>query len=263
MRMTHFSYLSEEHSAHPARRRMRTCESPSKPSFGRYRDFIAAFLERGYRFCFFSELSEPFHQVVLRHDVDFDTRFALRLATEEKELGIRSSFFFLLRSPMYNVLQPQHYENIQCIRDMGHVVSLHFDPSIYRDFERGLKMEVEMFERLFQTKIEIVSLHRPSPFFQQFDAPIAGIEHTYQSRYFRDVKYLSDSTGVWRYGHPFDTPEFAEGRSIHLLIHPIWWVVGGETNLDKLRKYYRQRVDALKADFSENCLPFRQLHGCL
>ncbi len=234
-----------------------------KQHFGSYEEFLTVFLERSYRFCFFPELREPFAQIVLRHDVDFDTHLALRMAIQEKELGVRSTFFFLLRSPMYNVLEPQDYENIQLIREMGHVISLHFDPTLYLDFEQGLRLEVEMFRSLFKTDVNIISLHRPSPFFQQHDAPIAGIEHTYQSRYFRKVKYISDSTGVWRYGHPFETPEFAENKSIHLLIHPIWWMIEGETNLDKLRYYYRQRVDVLKANFSENCIPFRQLNGHL
>lgn len=231
--------------------------------FDCYEEFLSTFLERGYRFCFFPELSEPFSELVLRHDIDFDTHLALRMATKEKELGVRSTFFFLIRSPMYNVLDPQDYENIQLIREMGHVISLHFDPTLYVDFEQGLRIEVDMFKSIFQTDIHIVSLHRPSTFFQQHDAPIAGIEHTYQSRYFRQVKYISDSTGVWRYGHPFKTQEFLTGKSMHVLIHPIWWMLEGRTNLDKLRCYYRQRVDALKANFSENCIPFRQLNGHL
>ncbi|MCS7037479.1 MAG: hypothetical protein RMJ33_09400 [Saprospiraceae bacterium] len=238
-------------------------KTSQKQHFGCYQEFLSAFLERGYRFCFFPELRDPFSQLVLRHDIDFDTHLALRMAIQEKALGVRSSFFFLLRSPMYNVLEPQDYENIQRIRELGHVISLHFDPTLYLDFEQGLRLEVEMFRTIFKTDVNIVSLHRPSLFFQQHDAPIAGIEHTYQSRYFRKVKYISDSTGVWRYGHPFETAEFIENKSIHLLIHPIWWMVEGETNLDKLRCYYRQRVDVLKANFSENCIPFRQLNGHL
>jgi hypothetical protein len=265
--MTQFLHPSRKFSASPLDTSTSEAHAKGRPlqkqHFGCYEEFLAVFLEHGYRFCFFPELREPYSQLVLRHDVDFDTHLALRMAIQEKELGVRSTFFFLLRSPMYNVLEPQDYENIQLIREMGHVISLHFDPTLYLDFEQGLRVEVEMFRCLFKTEVNIISLHRPSPFFQQHDAPIAGIEHTYQSPYFRQVKYISDSTGVWRYGHPFETPEFAENKSIHLLIHPIWWMLEGETNLDKLRTYYRQRVDVLKANFSENCIPFRQLNGYL
>ncbi len=264
--MTHLLHLSRE-KVRPSRglenNTTADIRTPASRSFDCYPEFLSAFLERGYRFTFFPDLSEPYGQIVLRHDIDFDTHLALRMATQEKELGIRSTYFFLLRSPMYNVLQPQDYNNILLIQEMGHSISIHFDTTLYTDVEQGLRMEAEMFRSIFRTEVHIVSLHRPTLFFQQHDAPIANIEHTYQSRYFRDVKYISDSTGEWRYGHPFDTPEFKEGKSIHLLIHPIWWMLSGQSNLDKLKRYYRQRVDALKADFSENCIPFRQLHGSL
>ncbi|MCS6929961.1 MAG: hypothetical protein NZM43_10785 [Saprospiraceae bacterium] len=255
--------LSSQPSKTSASAVLPTKDKTRSQMFGCYEEFISVFLRQGYGFCFFPELKEPYFQIVLRHDVDFDTHLALRMATLEKEMGIRSTYFFLIRSPMYNVLEPKDYENICLIQEMGHVISLHFDPKLYADFEEGLRLEAEIFQSIFRTKVNIVSLHRPSLFFQQHDMPIAGIEHTYQSRYFRDVKYISDSTGVWRYGHPFDTPEFIEGKSIHLLIHPIWWMLEGETNLDKLRRYYRLRVDGIKANFSENCIPFRQLHGYL
>ncbi|MBK9335354.1 MAG: hypothetical protein IPM98_01720 [Lewinellaceae bacterium] len=222
---------------------------------------MQAYLRQGYQFCFFEELQEPKKQIALRHDIDFDTNFALKSAIIESQLGIKATYFFLLRSSLYNIFSPQDYENVQLIREMGHAISIHFDPSIYEDFHKGLQQEVALFRDMFKAEVSIISLHRPDPFFQEYDAPIYGIEHTYQSKYFRDIKYVSDSTGVWRFGHPFDTPEFAQQKSMHLLIHPIWWMLDGSTNLEKLRVYYDLRVDALKADFSHNCIPFRKLNG--
>jgi hypothetical protein len=232
-------------------------------NFGSYENFLRAFKDQGYQFCLFSELKESHKQIALRHDIDFDTNFALQSALIENRLGIKSTYFFLLRSNLYNIFSPQDYQNIQLIREMGHGVSIHFDPSIYEDFHQGLQTEVKMFRDFFKLDVGIISLHRPNAFFQEFDAPIFGIEHTYQSKYFRDVKYISDSTGVWRFGHPFDTPEFAQQKSIHLLIHPIWWMLEGNTNLEKLRDYYLQRVNALKTDFSNNCIPFRKINESL
>lgn len=231
--------------------------------FGSYQHFLQAIKDQGYQFCLFPELQEHKTQIALRHDIDFDTGFALQSALIENQLGIKSTYFFLLRSNFYNIFSPKDYNNIMMIREMGHSVSIHFDPSIYEDFHEGLQQEVRIFREFFKQDVSIISLHRPNAFFQEFDAPIFGIEHTYQSKYFRDVKYISDSTGVWRFGHPFDTPEFAQQKSIHLLIHPIWWMLDGTTNLDKLREYYAQRVDALKTDFSNNCIPFRKLNGSI
>jgi hypothetical protein len=231
--------------------------------FGSYEEFLKGFLNHGYTFSFFNDLNHPKKQVALRHDIDFDTNFALQSALIESKLGIKSTYFFLLRSNFYNILSPQDFENIQFIRKLGHCVSIHFDPSIYEDFHKGLQLEVALFREIFNLEVEIISLHRPNAFFQQMDQPIYGIEHTYQSKYFKDIKYFADSTGVWRFGHPFDSMEFAHQKSLHILIHPIWWMLDGPSNLEKLKEYFEQRVQALKREFSHNCIPFRKINESL
>lgn len=231
--------------------------------FGSYADLLKKFIDHEYESCFFQDVNQPKKQLVLRHDIDFDTHFALQAANTESRLGLKGTYFFLLRSNFYNVLAPADYENISQIREMGHHISIHFDPSIYEDFHKGLQREVQIFRDVFNQDVEIISLHRPNRFFQEFDAPIFGIEHTYQTKYFRDIKYISDSTGVWRYGHPCDTPEFAQQKTIHLLTHPIWWMLDGQSNLDKLTQYYKHRVQHLKSEFSNNCIPFRNINDSL
>lgn len=232
--------------------------------FGSYEDFLKGFQTQGYRFTFFNEINQPKKQIALRHDIDFDTNFALQSALIESKLGIKATYFFLLRSNFYNILSPQDFENIQFIRKLGHCVSIHFDPSIYEDFHKGLQLEVDLFREIFYLDVNIISLHRPNTFFQELDQPIYGIEHTYQSKYFRDIKYFADSTGVWRFGHPFDSLEFSLQKSLHILIHPIWWMLDEpSSNLDKLKVYFEQRVQALKREFSNNCIPFRKINESL
>lgn len=228
--------------------------------FGSYSVFLQAFLDQGYDFRFFPEINQTHGQIALRHDIDFDTNFALQSARIEAGLGIKATYFFLLRSNFYNIFSPEDYKNIEAIRELGHTVSIHFDPAIYEDFHKGLQTEVKLFREFFNLEVGIISLHRPNRFFQEFDAPIFGIEHTYQSKYFRDVKYFSDSTGVWRFGHPVNSAEFAQQKTLHVLIHPIWWMLEGQTNFDKLRAYYTQRVNALKSEFYNNCIPFRKIN---
>ena len=225
-----------------------------------YRDFLLSFRQQGYDFVFFNELNRENHQVAMRHDIDFDTSFALQAAIIENELGIRATYFFLLRSELYNVFTDTDYNNILAIKNLGHKISIHFDPTIYEDFHAGLRKEVDIFRALFAEEVQLISIHRPNDFFQQFNEPILDIEHTYQSKYFRDIKYFADSTGVWRFGHPADSAEFADGKTMHVLIHPIWWMVAGETNLDKLKTYYNDRIKLLNRQFYLNCIPFRQIY---
>jgi hypothetical protein len=226
---------------------------------GSYEDFLKAFQDQGYGFVFYHEFQkeEP-RQIILRHDIDFDTGFALKMAEVEAAMGVRATYFFLLRSNMYNIFSPQDFSNVKKIKALGHEISVHFDPTLYEDFQEGLWQEALMFEASFQEKVRIISFHRPNPFFQNYDSPVKGIEHTYQSKYFRDVKYISDSTGIWRFGHPLDSSEFAQKRSMHVLVHPIWWMIEGETNLAKLDAYFAQRIQGLRQEFFNNCIPFRK-----
>lgn len=231
--------------------------------FGPYDEFLKTFIKQGYQFCFFPEIRQPKNQIALRHDIDFDTQLALQSARVEAQLGIRATYFFLLRSSFYNIFSPQDIQNVLEIRELGHHITIHFDPTVYEDFHQGLQWEAALFREMFRQEVNIISLHRPNVFFQEFDEPIFGIEHTYQSKYFRDIKYFADSTGVWRFGHPFDSAEFIQQRSLHVLIHPVWWMLDGASNLDKLRTFYAQKIQSLKTDFSNNCIPFRSIHESL
>jgi hypothetical protein len=225
-----------------------------------YSTFLDSFSEQGYSFVFFEDINNTHGQVALRHDIDFDTALALQAARTEHEKGIKSTFFFLLRSELYNIFSGTDYSNVMAIKELGHTISIHFDPTIYTDFHAGLQQEVAMFKTVFDTDVKLISLHRPNEFFQQYDEPINGIEHTYMSRYFSNIKYFADSTGNWRFGHPVDSDEFAERKTLHVLIHPIWWQVPGDYNLTKLAAYYKTRVGHLNGLFYDNCIPFRQIY---
>ena len=226
-----------------------------------YRDFLLSLKEKEFEFVFFDGLSKEYGQILLRHDIDFDTSLANQMAIIENELGIKATYFFLMKSDFYNVFSAKDYQNILAIRALGHKISLHFDPLVYDDFSFGLLVEARMFKTLFDEDISIISLHRPNEFFKQHNQSIFGIEHTYQAKYFHKIKYFADSTGEWRFGHPFDSEEYAAGKTLHILIHPIWWIIPGETNLDKLRAYFASRVEGLKHQFSLNCIPFRNIHN--
>lgn len=230
---------------------------------GPYRDFLETFLKDDYDCLFFGEKEVKGRQLMMRHDIDFDTGFALDVATIESELGVKATYFFLLRSNFYNAFSSQDFDNISRIRDMGHCITIHFDPLLYEDFHEGLRQEVAIFEKLFDKKVEVISLHRPNDFFQNYDSPIMGIEHTYQSRYFRDIKYFSDSTGQWRFGHPHDSEAFHNGEALHILTHPVWWMVPGVSNHEKLKVYYKRRTQGLKTEFFNNCKPFREIYESL
>jgi hypothetical protein len=228
-----------------------------------YREFIEHLQASGYSLIPFAEADRtPSPFAVIRHDIDFDCELAYRIAAIETEMSVRSTFFFLISSESYNVASPKNREFINKIRDLGHEISIHFDPVIYENFVTGFDCERQFFEQLFEIPVETISIHRPTPFFLDLDASIAGIAHTYQKRFVESMKYFADSTGVWRYGHPANSPEFAERKNLHILIHPIWWTVSDEEadNIEKIRSHYLRRVEQVKKHYAENCKPFNEVY---
>ena len=217
---------------------------------------INPFIEKGYEFKFFSDDILPKKNLLLRHDVDFDVQLSLKLALHEHNNSIKSTYFFMLRSDSYNIFTPQNIEAAYKIKDLGHEISLHFDPLIYRDYSIGLSHELEIFHSLFGIKPKIISIHRPNDDF--INGIDIGISHTYEKNFFKDIKYISDSGGLFKYDHPIKSDAFKNSDSIHLLLHPIWWTLDDKDNISKLKTYYKYRCDKLSEHFSQNCNPWKE-----
>jgi hypothetical protein len=221
-----------------------------------YLSLIESFVEKGYQFKFFTDEIQQKKNLLLRHDVDFDVLLSLNLAEYENLNHIRSTYFFMLRSDSYNILNPQNIDAVKKIYQFGHEISLHFDPLIYQDYSSGLTLELDLFYKLFGVNPKVISLHRPNKdFLQGIDI---GVSHTYEKKFFKDIKYISDSGGEFKYGHPLDSDAYQSNQSIQLLLHPIWWMTGDDTNLLKLMTYYKYRCDKLSEHFSQNCLPWKE-----
>ena len=216
---------------------------------------IADFRKAGYRFCTFSDV-EPERCVVLRHDVDFSPADAAKMAAIEQELSVNATYFILLTSAFYNAIAPQTKTHVTAMIASGAKLGLHFDPSIYDNYEAGFEGERRIFEEAFGQKLEIVSLHRPRDFLDDNDRRLPGVRHTYEDEYFKNLKYFADSGGSFAHGHPLESDEFQARKSLHLNLHPIWWMRKGAGPSDKLRSWERSHFQALNDEVGRNCKTF-------
>ena len=221
--------------------------------------FYQTLIDNNYDFIFFENLNKKNGQVIIRHDIDFEIEAAYEMAKIENEMGIKTTYFFLISNDSYNIFSKKNYENVIKIKNLGHQISIHFDPTIYSDFESGFKMEKQIFELLFNLNISITSLHRPNDFFLDFNSKIAECDHTYMNKYTNDIKYFSDSKGLFRYGHPLESKEFLNNKSLQILIHPIWWIYNGADRYKKLINFYNSKNNSLKEHYSKNCIPFKKI----
>ncbi|WP_416305799.1 hypothetical protein [Neptunicella sp. SCSIO 80796] len=215
----------------------------------------------GYQFDSFEHCNVTYAKdktVFLRHDIDFDIQIALAFAKQEAEFGIKATYYFLLRSGAYNFISDTNIQSVLKIAELGHAISLHYDPLCYDDPISGLQSELSTFELWTGYRPRVISIHRPpKDYFAQQQSSL-NFPHTYQHCYVQDITYVSDSGGRFRYGHPMQSEAVRQGLNLHLLIHPIWSVQTVDdamARLDWLKQKKQQDLHQLMCD---NCIPYRE-----
>lgn len=177
-------------------------------------------------------------QLFLRHDIDVDLELAREMAVVESKHNVEAVYFIRMRGEYYNPLNPDMMSVIQDISALGHTISIHFDDSIYTYPMKGFIEEKKIFHQYFPGACDLISLHRPMNI--EIDL---GVTHTYSPLYGKEAKYFSDANCLWRYGYP---ERQVDKRSVHLLTHPIWWVVPGKNEAGKCKEYVK--INAKKTD---------------
>lgn len=156
---------------------------------------------------------------LLRHDVDLDISLALIMAKFEKELNICATYFFLVTAPTYNILSEDNKRMLNEIKNMGHEIGLHFDPTLYEtDLDAAVKKEADILSFIINEDIKSISLHNPSvhgqyPLFE-------GFVNAYDPALFSDDNYMSDSCFSFRGKDPFEFIEKVENNMIQICLHP-------------------------------------------
>jgi hypothetical protein len=213
-------------------------------SLERYSELLSAFKDAGYIFCGFEEiysrLAERHPFVVLRHDIDISLRPALEFAHLEHEQGVQATYFVLLRSPFYNVLSRRNAEIMLQIHQYGHHIALHVDLAAYDDDCANALSEMDVLSKFYPyIDTQIASLHSPRNLNQIRIESCQLINNVYGPIRRREMAYIADSRGEWRYGHPLSSEAFNARKPIQLLTHPIWWIQAGETAKEKVELWLR------------------------
>jgi hypothetical protein len=130
---------------------------------------------------------------------------------------------------------------------------LHFDPTIYTNKEKGLKLEIDIFQNLFNEKIKIISLHRPSSnLLGSKNLDTLSFPNTYEDRFFKDISYFSDSRGQFKFGNPLNSNDFKNSQNMQLLIHPIWWIGDGLSVNDRLNWFKEYKMKSIENNLKNN-----------
>lgn len=122
-------------------------------SLSKLRRLYSTILSNNYEVITFSDyLQGKFRNkaVILRHDVDRLVKNALKIATLEQEIGIRSSYYFRYRKGIFNT------RIIKEISDLGHEIGYHYE--VLAKTRGDLGKGIELFMKELEKFREIVTI---------------------------------------------------------------------------------------------------------
>jgi hypothetical protein len=96
-----------------------------------YQNLISQLQDGGYTISDYHSYGKFDKVAILRHDVDMSIGKALKMAQIEHEIGVCSTYFFLISTDFYNIASKSSVSKISRIHDLGHEIGLHFDEVKY------------------------------------------------------------------------------------------------------------------------------------
>ena len=185
--------------------------------------------KKSYTFSHFGDYDMYNQFIIMRHDIDYSVKSALRLAQIENSEGITATYFILLHSEFYNIFESDTTSQLQQIISLGHNVGLLFDTSYYRiknkkSLKKYLQFEKNIIDRLLEININVFSFHNPNSFCLQCGAEkYSEMINVYSNRIMDTVSYCSDSNGYWRFRKLADVLQDPAVKRLQVLTHPEWW----------------------------------------
>jgi hypothetical protein len=232
-----------------------------------YTNILRELKRKNYQFIGFGQAEQFLARnesfVLLRHDIDMDVSATLPMAYLEAEEGIQSTYFFLVCSDFYNIFSNESSKVLRELTRLGHTINVHFDCAIYPEISpaniRGYVWpEVKLFETWYNTKVDVISFHRPGNLELDNNIDLSPIRHTHEDIFFRKMDFCSDSRGIWRYGYPLESQTYITGGPMQLLVHPIWWNNVAEEVVSRLDRMLEDHTRFLGELVELNCTPYRE-----
>ncbi|MAT38379.1 MAG: hypothetical protein CL946_02110 [Ectothiorhodospiraceae bacterium] len=184
-------------------------------------------------------------EIVMRHDVDLDIEPLVKMAEQEENAGVRSTFFILTSCHSYNPRSNYNAGILKNLADGGWEIGLHYDPSIYRTednvlLDEKMRLECRILEDITGQKVESISIHIPSlhgeyPFFD-------GFFNAYDERIFNDFVYMSDSRMNFRGKNPYEFVKRAVEKPLQVLLHPLHFTEDGIGYPDIHAEYIKRHI---------------------
>jgi hypothetical protein len=229
-------------------------------SLDAYREILTRARDAGYEFASFLDAPEENQKrLYLRHDVDYSLSIAARLAGVNQSLDVRGTFFVLLRSDMYNLFSPSSMAAVRSIQDAGQWIALHVvvraqDAGTDGELAALVKRDYEIVDRHITGVQPAFSWHNPTPELLQRGLQLAtpGLVNAYGARLFKDIRYSSDSVMRRSPDELLQTLVAEPARALQLLLHPLYWVIGGRDPVDVLARVWMHIIRDREPEMQAN-----------
>ena len=216
-------------------------------TYNAYKNLIERLRDNKYNVTNYKNYSNYDKCAILRHDIDYSVDKALKFAEFERQLDIRSTYFVLISSPFYNIIEKKTNEKIKKIKSLGHDIGLHFDELNYSveyyDQNGGIKnvilSELKLLRYILGIDVDSVSMHRPSKITLDADYDLSPAINSYGNTFFKQFKYLSDSRMRWRENIE-DIIEADIYKRLHILTHAFWYDKDSRDIKKTLFKFIKQ-----------------------
>ncbi|MBL7901676.1 MAG: hypothetical protein JNK73_06750 [Bacteroidia bacterium] len=185
--------------------------------------------KQNFTFKTFNDFNPENEFVIWRHDVDFSMHRALKMAKIEAKQGIKATYFVLLHSEFYNLLEKEISYLLKQIIELGHDIGLHFDSHYYNinnetDLESKLLFEKGIIENVFNLSINSFCFHINNTFTLGCNKThYAGLLNAFSDYFQKQVSYCSDSNGYWRFKRLEDVLSDKGIKQLQVLTHPELW----------------------------------------
>lgn len=203
-------------------------------SFEHFGFIISQLKKNGHEFVQFTEEPKSDRYIYLRHDVDRSLEKAAAMAALEQSLGVRATYFVRLHSRYYNCFSFPGLIALRNIMKAGHEIGLHtefYDVAkvLGDDGPAVFAREKRILEEIIERPVRVFSPHRTtgSTNTDEIVKRLHTLSNanqmlcTFDERFQGDVKYISDSSGIWREGCPCGYLD--RYPRLQMLVHPIWW----------------------------------------
>ncbi|XWN37470.1 MAG: hypothetical protein ROO71_00820 [Balneola sp.] len=215
-----------------------------------------------YIFRGYSDFEREENFILWRHDVDLSLHHAHELAKIEAKEGVKSTYFLLLHSRFYGLMEDTSRRIVESILKLGHDIGIHFDSHFYgikseEDLKEGLELEKELFTKAFHIKPEVFSFHNTTPFTMACrEWKYANLINVYASYFQDNVGYCSDSNGYWRHERLKTFLENAAHERMQILTHPGWWHETTKSPKERVESIVTDRMKETLYDYNSQLKKF-------